>query len=121
MRKEDRARLRELRTARWDGEDAAWVLALAEREGVALARLASEHGLSPKRLYWWRRRLEGRARSTEPDGHFVPVRVVPGAAPVAAAESGVAVETASGHRIHVARDFDAATLTRVIDALAEAC
>jgi len=100
------------------------VIDLAEREGCSLARVAQDHGLHPKRLYWWRQRLEATAGDPAA-GRFVPVRVIPPAGPSAPGfgppESGVTVETPRGHRIRLARGFDVETFVRVLELVGRPC
>ena len=123
MRKADQLRLVELRGARWGEDEAAWVLDLAAREGVALARFAADQGLSGQRLYWWRSRLEGERRDHGSEVRFHPVRVVPDEPDLGGARfnSGIRIETAGGHCLHVGRDFDSATLLQVLEVLGGAC
>ncbi len=123
----DQARMRELRDARWGEDEARWVLELAAKDGLSLARLAADHGLSPKRLCWWRVRLERRSgREPKKPGPFVPVRVVTddpreNVVVDTATESGVTVETATGRRVHLARGFDPATLAQTLRVLDARC
>jgi transposase-like protein len=57
-----------LRGQHWSAEDAKRVLEAGEDSGVAQAAFCRKHGLQPKRLSWWRKRLRdwgGPERSTE--------------------------------------------------------
>jgi transposase-like protein len=48
----------------WTEDDARQVLARGEREGKSITALAREQGVSPQRLYWWKKRLRGEEPST---------------------------------------------------------
>lgn len=41
----------------WSPDDAKRVLAEWRQSGSSLAAFARRHGISPARLYWWRKRL----------------------------------------------------------------
>jgi transposase-like protein len=45
-------------------DDARQVLARGEREGKSITTLAREQGVSPQRLYWWKKRLRGDGPSS---------------------------------------------------------
>lgn len=90
------------------------LLAEQESSGLSAARFARERGMSPWLLYKWRRRVRedaGKARS-----RFVEVKVASGSQPSAV----IAVELASGVRVHVPRGFAEADLRRVL-AVLESC
>jgi transposase-like protein len=44
---------------RWTEHDARAALVALERSGKAVRAFAEEHGLDPRRLYAWRRRVGG--------------------------------------------------------------
>jgi transposase-like protein len=56
----------------WTEEDARQVLARGEREGKSITALAREQGVSPQRLYWWKKRLRGEEPSAS---SFVEVSI----------------------------------------------
>lgn len=59
----------------WTEEEARVVLDQWRESGESLAEFARKRGLGAQRLYWWRKRLSGRARSTALIS-FVPAKVV---------------------------------------------
>ena len=95
-------------------EEMRHLLALREREGLTYGEAARRGGVRPGTLAWWSRRLrpsDGRARRARAD--FVEVEVLEDAP---AEDSGLEVRVGV-HRVRVARDFDAATLVRLLQAL----
>jgi transposase-like protein len=90
----------------WTEDDARQVLARGEREGKSITTLAREEGVSPQRLYWWKKRLRGESRSTS---SFVEVSIrVPGQA------QPFAVQTRNGRSVAVWPGFEAAELARLL-------
>jgi transposase-like protein len=91
----------------WTEDYARQVLARGEREGKSITTLAREQGVSPQRLYWWKKRLrDGDARSTS---SFVEVSIT---AP--RRTQPFAVQTRNGRSVAVWPGFDAAELTRLL-------
>ncbi|HEX6241042.1 MAG TPA: transposase [Polyangiales bacterium] len=91
----------------WTEDYARQVLARGEREGKSITALAREQGVSPQRLYWWKKRLRDedvRGRSS-----FVEVSIT---APRQA--QPFAVQTRSGRSVAVWPGFDAAELARLL-------
>lgn len=91
------------------------LLALREREGLTYREAARRGGVSAGSLAWWSWRLrQPHQVSRRPRAAFVEVDVV---------EDGAGVEDAGleilvgAHRVRVGRDFDAATLQRLVRAL----
>jgi transposase len=94
---------------RWSESEAQEILALLQRSGQSVAAFAREQGLTPQRLYWWRKRLGGGAAwrpSEEVHVDLVPVQITEDARAVSEAvvvvrlPSGVVLEvppTASPH------------------------
>ena len=83
------------------------VLARAERDGRSIKALAREQGVSPRRLYWWKKRLrdeDARSRSS-----FVEVSIYG-----ATADAAVRGQMCNGRSVAVWRGFDAATLARLL-------
>ena len=99
----------------WTEDHARQVLARGEREGKSITALAREQGVSPQRLYWWKKRLreEGvRGRSS-----FVEVSIT---APRQA--QPFAVQMRNGRNVAVWPGFDAAELARLLAVVEdEAC
>jgi transposase-like protein len=69
-----------LREQHWSAEDAKRVLEACKDSGEAQAEFCRKHGLQPKRLSWWRRRLRdwGALRRSTDGVRFAPA-VVPAA------------------------------------------
>lgn len=91
----------------WTLDDAREVLAAWKQSGLSVAEFSRRHEFDKHRLYAWRRKL-----SVTAIGGFVPVRVVsdsPAGTPVELEVRGV--------RVRVGRDFDEATLRRVLSLL----
>jgi transposase-like protein len=87
------------------------VLSALEESGESLASFAKREGLSPERLYRWRRKLTKQA--------FVEIE----RAPVRTEGAGVLeVVVATGRVVRVPPDFDADALQRLLAVLeADAC
>ena len=92
------------------------LLALREREGLTYREAARRGGVSAGSLAWWSWRLRqphelshGRRRAA-----FVEVEVVEDGA--CGEDAGLEI-LVGAHRVRVARDFDAATLQRLVRAL----
>lgn len=111
--------------AQWGKLVSAW-----EASGLGAERFASEHGVAPATLRWWKTELARRARD-EPrrrpprqplpeSSGIVLARVLrPGEAPAAVSSSGVSVFV-GGARIVVEPGFDGRLLRDVVRALEEA-
>ena len=88
--------------------------------GATVTEVARRHDLDRSLLYRWRRELGVVARMEEPRA-FVPVKVeAPNVAvgmPAAAASSAIEIHVGRGRSVRVNRDFDASTLSRVLDVL----
>jgi transposase-like protein len=70
-----------LREQHWSAKDAKRVLEACKGSGVAQAEFCRKHGLQPKRLSWWRKRLRdwGTVRGSCDGVRFAPA-VVPAVA-----------------------------------------
>lgn len=79
----------------WSEQDARAVLDAWEESGKSAVAFADEHGLKPKRLYWWRQRL--RRPSSEPA--FIPVVLC--SQPSQGQRSPVVVTSSTGVRIEI--------------------
>jgi transposase-like protein len=90
----------------WSKDEARRVLARAEREGKSITMVAREEGVSPQRLYWWKKRLRGEEPSPS---SFVEVRITP---PRQA--QPFAVQTRNGRSVAVWPGFEAAELARLL-------
>jgi transposase-like protein len=87
----------------WTADEAGIVLEQWQRSGESIAAFARRHGITPARLYWWRKRLvDGacmRGAATAPSLTLVPATVVTAStATVARVEiwlrDGIAIEVA---------------------------
>lgn len=96
----------------WTESQARQVLARADKHGQSVAKLARELGVSPQRIYWWRKRLQ--KSSPAPTG-FVEVTVAP-----PRSHQAFTVHTAAGRRIEVWPGFDETELARLLAALEKA-
>jgi hypothetical protein len=103
---------------RQDPERMRRVLTRRERHGWSWAELSRRSGLPVWKLHWWSKRLERGAPAGRVGHAFVRVRVV---APPRSGPAALEVVTASGVRIRVPADFDAAHLRRLLEALEPAC
>jgi len=111
-----------LRGQHWSAEDAKRVLGACKDSGAAQAEFCRKHGLQPKRLSWWRKRLRdwgAPGRSTE------AVRF----APAVVATTAMRIKIQSPMRIKIQSpgevaieiaDADAAFVAALISELLEA-
>jgi len=105
-----------LKVPRWTEQEAREAIATWERSGKSVRAFAAEHGLDPQRLYAWRRRLGEAERTT-----FREVIVQPPAQ--LTAHSGPApfeIALAGGVVVRVPPSFDATSLGRLLEVLAQA-
>lgn len=92
------------------------LLALREREGLTYREAARRGGVSAGSLAWWSWRLRQPRRES-------PRRRRSGFVEIDVVEDGTGAEDAGleilvgAHRVRVGRDFDAATLQRLVRAL----
>lgn len=111
--------------AQWGRLVSAW-----EASGLGAEQFASEHGVAPATLRWWKTELARRARNeprrraprqpqVEASGIVLARVVRPGEATAAASGGGVSV-FAGGARIVVELGFDGRLLREVVRALEEA-
>jgi hypothetical protein len=70
---------------------------------------ARHRGLSAKRLYWWRRRLEAGGRADVPAPAFVEVTTRP--------REIVEIVVRTGRVLRVPASLDAASLVHLVEAL----
>lgn len=121
------------RRRRWRFEDKLRILAEVEQPGMSIAAVARRHEISRGLLHHWRRQFREGALTERPQPHFVPLRIVDGAAPPpsepapastlpaghAAKRLGMMeIDLGGGRRVRVDRDVDSTALRRVIEALA---
>jgi hypothetical protein len=95
------------RQSYWREADAREVFAAWERSGVSLSQFAREAGIRPRRLFRWRRLLQGR-----PEVTFHPVRVVAKDGVVVGAR--VEVVLANGVVVRVPDGVSDETVVRVL-------
>jgi transposase len=104
---------------RWSAEEKRRIVAESESGPRQVSATARRYGLRPSQLFHWRRlACEGRLAGTEDPVTFAQA-VIACSPPVlaAAAPSRMEIVLADGVRVIVAKDVDAAALTRVIGAL----
>lgn len=71
------ARLAQLRDGRWTRADAELVLDALERSGDTVAAFARAHGLSAKKIFWWRSHLSSGAPSADPSEEAESISFAP--------------------------------------------
>ena len=120
------SRFEEPRSEYWRAQSEAW-----SSSGLTQATFCEEHSLSLSAFRWWRWKLKredsGKGayaaprEARDPAMRLVPVRVVDppsrmclSSPPSADACSSFEVVLASGTTVRVPRDFDAATLSRLL-------
>jgi hypothetical protein len=59
----------------WSEADARSAIAASEASGLSLKAFACRHGLSEKRLYWWRDRIGEVVPAKSTEASLVPVTV----------------------------------------------
>ncbi len=95
----------------WHEEEARAVVAAWRASGERLAVFARRHGVQPRRLARWRRRLDAVAPL-----HFHPVRVIGAMAPPPS-PAAMEIDLPHGERIRLPRGFDADDLRRLLAVL----
>jgi hypothetical protein len=101
----------------WTEVEARSVLDGLKRSGLSIEKFARSRGLTPQRLYWWKKKLCIRAdRSTGATPALLPVRVTE-SHPEARRGEPVTVLLRSGHILKVGRDFDETAFARVVELL----
>lgn len=103
--------------------DFASLLAEFDASGQSAAAFARSRGIASWRIYHALNRRKGRVRPRPglPNAGrptFVPVQVIPAAAPERAAAT-LLIELVGGHRLRIGPDFDAVLLRRVLAELAQ--
>jgi len=86
--------------------------------GVGIMAFCRDRGVSYARLKYWRGRLATRCEAAPVDAGFV--ELVPASRKSARGmmvSAGVAIRLSAGCQIEVSRDFDAAVLRAVVEAL----
>jgi transposase-like protein len=99
----------------WRPGDARVVVEAWRDSGERLSGFARRHGVEPRRLARWVKRLEGAGGEAV---RFHPVRLVE-RAPERWAGAPIEIHLAGGQRVRVPRAFEAEDLRRVLAVLAE--
>ena len=100
----------------WTEVEARGMLGAWKRSGVSIEKFAASRGLTPQRLYWWKRKLRfGVAEKPRPP-QLVPVRLAESRSEARRGEP-VTVLLRSGHMLKVGRDFDETAFARVVSIL----
>ena len=99
--------------AQWSELEARAVLQAWRASGLSIERFASQRGLVPQRIRFWKQKL-GELETPKAKGTtLIPVRVI---------ETGrgtpIQVILPSGHIVRVGRGFDEETFARVMQILA---
>lgn len=94
---------------RWTSAQAGAVLAEQQASGLSLLAFARDNGLSAKRLYWWRRRLEAGSNANVPRPAFVEVTT--------GARELVEIIVRTGRVLRVPASVDPDSLVRLVEAL----
>lgn len=100
----------------WSEHEARGVLSAWRKSGLTLEKFARERKLTPQRVRWWKRKLEGTTNTTLVQSPaplaLLPVQVTE----PAATKRGepVAVYLRSGHIVKVGRGFDEDAFARVV-------
>jgi len=99
----------------WREGEARVVVEAWRSSGEKLAEFARRHGVEPRRLARWVRRLEGAGGGGL---RFHPVRVVE-RAPENGSGAPIEIHLTGGHRVRVPHAFQAEDLRRVLAVLGE--
>jgi len=100
----------------WSEHEARGVLSAWRKSGLSLERFATERGLVPQRIRWWRKKLEGKPASAPSTSGasvaLLPVKV--SAASIPKRGEPVAVYLRNGQVVRVGRGFDEEAFARVV-------
>lgn len=113
-RKADFRRVAERRY--WREAEARVLVEAWRSSGERLSGFARRHGVEPRRLARWGRRLQGAGEGSL---RFHPVRLVE-SSPETGGGAPIEIQLAGGQRVRVAHGFETEDLRRVLWALAEA-
>jgi hypothetical protein len=96
--------------AQWSEHEARVVLHAWQVSGLSIERFASQRGLVPQRLRWWKKKLEDAAMPARAKGStLLPVRVVE-----PSRGTPIQIILPNGLSIRVGRGFDEETFARVM-------
>src|SRR4051812_35733320 len=88
----------------WSEVEARGVLSALAKSGLSIEKFARERGITPQRIYWWKKKLVAPEKGGSAMA-LLPVRVVDALTPPRRGEP-VTVLLRSGHVVKVGRDFD---------------
>jgi hypothetical protein len=96
--------------SQWSELEARSFLRAWSASGLSIEKFATQRGITPQRLRWWKKKLEGSGPAIEGKGlSLLPVHV---------ADSGrgapIQVLLPNGHIVRVGRGFDEEAFSRVI-------
>jgi transposase-like protein len=98
-------------TRRWTRREAQQAVADWRTSGLSLPAWCRQEGVGYERVRRWRRQLASRSRRSQ-TATWLPVHVVE--SEPAADAPGFELELSRGLRLHVPKDFDEASLARLL-------
>lgn len=104
---------------KWSEVEARGILEAFKRSGLSMQQFATERGIVPQRLRWWKFRLETTDRVVQLAAKEELPAVVPVRVKGAARGEPVTVLLRTGHMLKVSHGFDEDAFARVV-ALLEA-
>lgn len=96
----------------WSEVEARGMLGAWQRSGLSIERFASQRGLTPQRLYWWKRKL-GISKSSAAASNALSLLPVKLASEPRRGEP-VTVLLPTGQVLKVSRGFDEGAFSRVV-------
>jgi hypothetical protein len=96
----------------WSEVEARGVLTALAKSGLSVEKFARERGITPQRIYWWKKKLPARAAGKSVS--LLPVKVTQD---TARRGEPVTVLLRTGHMVKVGRDFDEVAFARVVAVL----
>ena len=107
------------RNKTWNEAYARLVLQELAREGISVGAMAKKLGVTPQRIYWWKKLLKDRDTVVEHEEEvpFVELSVVKPSPPQAVVFT---VQARNGRKVEVPVGFDARELSRLLAAVEDA-
>lgn len=98
----------------WTEVEARGVLSALEKSKLSVVEFAHQRGITPQRIYWWQKKLAGKASRKSTALALLPIRVT-GGEPRRGEPVTVLLRT--GQMLKVGRGFDEEAFARVIAVL----